>query len=117
MKTCVITGNPAGREKEGKKAAGQEERFHRLSDLPAEDTLVGNSQAEESGLGDPWEASAWEKEGGRGRGEGMVCVVPEFLSLCLLPSALVLVRAPQDCRGEREGGGGGPRESPEEPVH
>lgn len=28
-----------------------------MSALPAEDVLVGNSQAKESSLGDPWEVS------------------------------------------------------------
>lgn len=63
-------GNPAVREKQ--KAAGQGKQCHPLSDLPADDALVGNSQAKESGLEDPWEASAWEEKGGQGCGEEMV---------------------------------------------
>jgi len=53
-------GNPAVRENQ-EKAAGQEEQFHPLTDMPADDVLVGSSQAKESGFGDPW-----EEEGGQG---------------------------------------------------
>lgn len=113
---CVITGNPAVREKQGK-AARQREQCHTLSDLPAEDALVGNSQAKEM---------AWEVPGRHLHGRKRMAKagekrwsepVPEFLSLYLLPPALILVWAPQNCGGKRERGGGGPRESSEEPVH
>lgn len=56
-----------GEPREGSRAGGAVSS----SDLPAEDVLVSNSQAKECGLGDPWEASAWE-EGGQGLGEEMV---------------------------------------------
>lgn len=63
-KSCLCNhGQSAVRESHGK-AAGREEQLHPLSDLPAEDVLGGNSQAKESGHGDPWEATAWEEEGG-----------------------------------------------------
>lgn len=62
-KSCLCNHGQScckGKPGEGSRAGGAVSS----SDLPAEDMLGGNSQAKESGHGDPWEATAWEEEGG-----------------------------------------------------
>lgn len=77
-----------------------------MSALPAEDDLVGNSQAKESSLGVPGR-SVGRRRVAKAEKKRWALTVPDFcLSLPL--SALILVRAAEDCCGEREGGGGGP---------
>lgn len=80
--------------------------------LSAEDVLFGQGEWSGRSLGGICGRRRVAKAGKK-RG---ALPVPDFC-LSLPPSALVLVWAAQDCCGERERRGGGPRESPEESVH
>lgn len=50
-KSCLCDHGQSCRKGSLGQAAGQEEQFHPLSDLPAEDMLAGSPQAKEGGLG------------------------------------------------------------------